>query len=116
MSSVRAKSSSLSSSPGRSTWGTTSSRIGLPVSSGGRQRTRAIAGSASLARRSKSSIVTARPPARSECGPRRLALSTVSASTPPIAAEMFSTRSTYGSDVRMSVNVAGPTLPAAPPP
>ena len=112
MSSGSAKSSSCSVSGGPSMAGTTSSRIGLArlrsaAGSGpGRSRRRPRA-----ARRSKSVIVTARAPGRSDSGPRRLAFSTVSASTPPVAGSRFSTLDTYGIADRSPVSVPAPTLP-----
>ena len=60
--------------------------------------------------------VTARSWARSVIGARTLASSTVSPSTPPRAASRFSTRATYGMELRSTWIAPRATLPDRPPP
>ena len=79
-------------------------------------RIRATSGAASRARCSKSSVVTARPRVRSRMGPRTLAFSMSSPSTPPLAARRFSTRATNGIDDFSTVSDRAATLPLRPPP
>lgn len=49
-------------------------------------------------------------------GARTFAFSTVSPSTPPLAASRLSTPATYGTELRSTLIAPRATFPAAPPP